>query len=851
MEFMRTHKTTFGRHVKMAFTLLSSSLTLLCSLLSEPCHAATLTHRYSFALDATDSIAGANGVLQGNATIGPSGGLILDGTNSYVQLPNGLFTNYGSASFEIWYADTPVNKTNADLFFSVSNNVSAYFNLGGQGACLNGSATSIATLSTPAAGGTNHIVFSVDTNAHTGSLFVNGALVVVETNFTAANALSRAVTNYIGGIGSSSTNYNFRGAILEFRTYSNTLSALDVAMTDALGPSQPLTNAGALQDVRLIIPSPTGPGATFRASVFADYANISNVNISTQTNIVLTSDNPAAITVGADERLTTVALGSANVTAIWQGFSNTVPVIIALPDTVTLIHRYSFNEKVGDFIVHDSVGGANGTTIASQASFLSFTGTNGLKMLGYNALGVGSGYVALPSPMISDLSEVSIEAWVNWTPGNVALGYGSGAFQRIFDFGNQTNYFGQVNGDTYMYLTPAAVNYTTNPVLEATITLNPDNFFEGFGSENPVLEWTTIFPTNVLSFIAITYSPSRGLMNMYLNGVMIRSGAAVSPLSGIVDTNCWLGRSQYSSDPFFNGIFREFRVYNGFLSDSDVAQDYAAGQSNVLQVWTGPELSTLPATEISDTLATLQGMVRPNGQDTQVYFQFGPTTNYTLTTPFLDAGSGTNRTVVAAPMNGLTPLSSYHYRCIASNATAMFIGPDLTFTTSNSVITFPATGVGGPAATLNAGFAVDGQTYEAFFEYGTTTNLGNSTAPVLVNTTNTFIDFSASISNLSTNTTYYYRLAATNQNSTLLSPVSSFATGPVIPFYAFGIGTGKVFYANALLGTAGTYYFQWTSNFVTWNTIESVGVNVPPANESFSDTAADNQSARFFRVYRP
>jgi Concanavalin A-like lectin/glucanases superfamily len=826
-----------------------SILSLTC-LLTQPSRAATLTHRYSFALDATDSIAGANGILEGNAVIGSLGGLILDGTNSYVQLPTGLFTNYGSASFELWYADTPVNSTNADLFYFMgTNNNSVYYNLGGYGTFVSNGVSSIALLNVPATGGTNHIVFTVDTNALTGSLYVNGALAAVKSNFTTGSALQRAVTNFLGGNGTSSTTLNFRGSILEFRSYSNAMSALDVAMTDTLGPGQPLTNAGALQDIRLVLTSPTGPGAIFRANVFADYTSISNVNISTQTNLVMLSDTPSVISVGADGRLTTVALGSANITAAWQGFSNTVPVTVAVPGTFSLLHRYSFDEQVGDFIVHDSVGGANGAAQGPQPQYLTFTGTNGLKMNGYpdsTPDGIGQGYVALPNPMLSDLSEVTIEAWVNWTPGNVALGYGSGGWQRIFDFGNSS----AGEGLTYLFMTAATdnVSFTTNSVYHSAVTTN-SNF-----SETPQLSWTNRLPTNVLTFVALTYSPSRGLINMYLNGAMVVSGTAVIPLSSIIDTNCWLGRSQFSADPYFNGIFREFRVFNGFLSDSDITQDYVAGQSNVLAPRPGPEISTLPAAEVSDTLASLQGMVNPNGQDTQVYFQYGPTINYGTTTPLMDVGSGTNRLVAPGPISGLTSLANYHYRCIASNATAMFVGADITFTTKSNIVTLPATSVGGPTATINAGFAADGQSYTAYFEYGTTTNLGNSTAPVLVNSTNPFVDLSASLTNLATNATYYYSLVVSNQNGVLVSAATSFATGPLIPFYTIGIGTGKIFSGSAFLATPGTYYFQWSTNFTTWNTLESVGVINPPASpisETFSDNAADSQHFRFFRLYRP
>ncbi len=43
-------------------------------------------------------------------------------------------------------------------------------------------------------------------------------------------------------------------------------------------------------------------------------------------------------------------------------------------------------------------------------------------------------------------------------------------------------------------------------------------------------------------------------------------------LSEIVETaNNWLGRSQFSDDPFFNGMMDDFRVYRRALSQAEIA----------------------------------------------------------------------------------------------------------------------------------------------------------------------------------------------------------------------------------------------------------------------------------------
>jgi len=196
-----------------------------------------------------------------------------------------------------------------------------------------------------------------------------------------------------------------------------------------------------------------------------------------------------------------------------------------------------------------------------------FTGTGQLRLNGslnqYNQTGP---YVALPPGMVSGLSEVSIEAWLTWKLRT------SWPWQRVFDFGNNnTN-----GGISYLFLTTEANTFTSgNDLARFTISTN------GINGETPRLNWTNFLPFNVPIFVAVTYSPARNVAKFYLNGQLISSGTATIPLSEIVDTNCWLGRSQYQADSYLGAMFDEFRIYKGMLSDEDVAADFAAGSTNV------------------------------------------------------------------------------------------------------------------------------------------------------------------------------------------------------------------------------------------------------------------------------
>jgi hypothetical protein len=658
--------------------------------------AAVLTHQYSFDSGVNDEVGGANGVLAGNAVLA-NGALALDGTNSSLLLPNDLFTNYDSISFEIWFVDQPVNNTSALLYYFAGPQGGMSYKLVGQASYFIGATTNSVNLKFPAVGQTNHLVWTQDSSSNKACLYVNGSLASENTNFTwTPSMIGSTTTNRLGSSGTVSTSLNFKGSIMAFRTYQGALTPLEVALTDSLGADQALTDPGALQDVRLVVTSPTGPGAIFRAAVFADFENATNVDVSTQTELMLSSDNTNAVAIAPDQRLQTVGLGTANVTASYEGLSNTVALLVSAPEDVALLHRYSFSEATNDWIVHDSVGQSHGRLIGLFPALIpnyparntGFTGKGELDLPGTD-WGIPnvqqSCYAGLPDGLISGLSEVSIEAWVTWTLRS------SWPWQRIFDFGDG-------NTITYFFLTTEASTYLpgSNDVARATISTN------SISGETPRLNWTNILPLNVTSYVAVTYSPVRGVAKFYLNGQPVAAAAASIFLSAIVDTNDWLGRSAFPVDNFFGGRYDEFRIYSGLLQDSDVTQDYAAGQNGPVLPWPGPQVSTVPAAAVDAITATLSGSARPNGLPTAVFFQYGTTTNYGATTPPLDIGDSSTLTPISIPVTGFAPQTLYHFRCVATNSAAINYGGDFSFTTGLIITNYGLQSGGGFFVQFNA-----------------------------------------------------------------------------------------------------------------------------------------------------
>ena len=118
------------------------------------------------------------------------------------------------------------------------------------------------------------------------------------------------------------------------------------------------------------------------------------------------------------------------------------------------------------------------------------------------------------------------------------------------------------------------------------------------------------------------------------------------------------------------------RAYNGAGT---------GGNSNIVNVTTlsptgPPVVITKPATNVASFSATLNSSVDPHGLTTTVYFQYGTTTSYGLTTA-IQSKTGNTYQNVAANIGGLTASTMYHFRIVATNSVGTRYGSDRMFTT--------------------------------------------------------------------------------------------------------------------------------------------------------------------------
>jgi hypothetical protein len=176
--------------------------------------------------------------------------------------------------------------------------------------------------------------------------------------------------------------------------------------------------------------------------------------------------------------------------------------------------------------------------------------------------------VNLPAGIVNTLSNFTIEAWVELNS--------TANWNRIFDFGNSTT--------TYMFLTPQ--NGSTSKLRFAITT--------GGGGGEQQINGLSALSAGVWSHVAVTLSGNTGIL--YVNGVAVGTNSAMTlkPSSLGSTANNYIGRSQYSADPYLNGVIDEFRIYSVALSASEIAATDVLGPTQPLST-TSPPISIGPA----------------------------------------------------------------------------------------------------------------------------------------------------------------------------------------------------------------------------------------------------------------
>ncbi len=226
-----------------------------------------------------------------------------------------------------------------------------------------------------------------------------------------------------------------------------------------------------------------------------------------------------------------------------------------------------------------------------------------------------------------------------------------------------------------------------------------------------------------------------------------------------------------------------------------VAQNNASGQvyGNIQSFYTSgynagqrPFVTTNNSTNVSQDSATLNGYVNPyNSSNTTRWFEYG--TNQNLGSKTNTINHGATSATISDTITGLLSNTTYYYRAVANNSYGNTNGSILSFKTGGTItnnapvaITNLATNIDKDSARLN-GLAIVGNTSvstNGWFEWGRTQALGNTTITKTLGNVSSMSSY-ASLFGLLSNTTYYYRFVAQNQNGISRGNILNFRTNSV------------------------------------------------------------------------
>ncbi len=173
------------------------------------------------------------------------------------------------------------------------------------------------------------------------------------------------------------------------------------------------------------------------------------------------------------------------------------------------------------------------------------------------------------------------------------------------------------------------------------------------------------------------FSPSPGT---YTGFVTVTISCATNRAIIRYTTN---GSNPTSSSSQYNGPLTfttttslKARAFSMGMTDSDIA----SGNYTITSPLTPPIVTTIAASEVTATTATLNGTVKPCGLATSYHFEWGTTASYGNVTSNRSAGMGFDNIPVSANLTGLIYNTTYHFRLVAANSVGTSYGSDLAFT---------------------------------------------------------------------------------------------------------------------------------------------------------------------------
>jgi hypothetical protein len=504
-----------------------------------------LIAHYTFDGTAADSSgSGKNATLSGTTSYAAGkigNALVLDGSSGYASLPSGIVSGLNDFSITTWVkaGDTDTWSRVFDfgtgmttyMFLTVNSGSYPRYAITTSG---NGSEQKVTGTAAFTTGTWHHI--AVTQSGSTATLYIDGSAAASNTSTTLKpSGLGTTTQNYIGRSEWSSDPY-LNASIDDFRIYSRALSAAEVnTLYTGAGPANtaPVVNAG--NDA-----SYTSGSAITLTGTATDDGLPAGSALSTAWSLV---SGPGIAVIASPGALSTAVTVSATGTYVFQlsatdgtlTSTDTVTITVNAPST-ELVARYTFDNTAAD-----SSGNGYDATLTGTTSYAAGHSGDALVLDG------SSGYASLPSGIVSSLSDFTVSTWVK--AGDVDT------WSRIFDFGTGTT--------KYMFLTVNAASYPRYAITAS-----------GYSAEIKV-NGTAAFTTGAWHHVAITQSGNTA--TLYIDGAAAatNTGATLSPSGLGATTQNYIGKSQFSTDPYLNGSVDDFRIYSRALSAAEISAIYA------------------------------------------------------------------------------------------------------------------------------------------------------------------------------------------------------------------------------------------------------------------------------------
>lgn len=249
-----------------------------------------------------------------------------------------------------------------------------------------------------------------------------------------------------------------------------------------------------------------------------------------------------------------------------------------------------------------------------------------------------------------------------------------------------------------------------------------------------------------------------------------------------------------------------------------------------------PAATTLAATEVTSTTATLNATVNPNGVATRVNFKSCAASSdpaYFAPTSLKDIAAVSTPQTVGYRLSGLKPGLTYRYAVQASSAGVNKVGECVSFTTSGQVAgkpdvtTMPASNVGTTSAMLCGRVNPKGLATTYSFASGVDANDTHhfpATAKREAGSGSSSLNVTAHVSGLIPNMSYKFRIRAKNSAGEAVGELVSFTTAR-----ASGPPSVETNPAQGILGTSATLIGTLNPNgsATDWSFISCADVRAP------------------------